>query len=62
MIGLPVAPKKTVELLQKECDCVEVASAISNSFGAVAKDDEDFRQVTDEEVIEICKKRKKMQE
>jgi putative phosphoribosyl transferase len=62
MIGLPVAPKKTVELLQKECDCVEVASAISTSFGAVAKYYHDFRQVTDEEVMEICKKRKKMQE
>jgi predicted phosphoribosyltransferase len=62
MIGLPVAPKKTIELLQKECDHVEVANAISTGFGAVARYYQDFRQVTDEEVIEICKKRKKVQE
>ena len=57
MIGLPVAPKKTLELLQKECDYVVVASAISNGFGAVANYYQDFRQVTDEEVMEICEKR-----
>jgi predicted phosphoribosyltransferase len=61
MIGLPVAPKKTIESLQKECDYVEVASAISSGFGAVARYYQDFRQVTDVEVIEICKKRKKVQ-
>jgi predicted phosphoribosyltransferase len=32
MIGLPVAPKKTIELLQKECDYIVVASAISTGF------------------------------
>lgn len=58
MIGLPVAPKKTIELLQKECDYVVVASAISTGFGGVANYYEDFRQVTDEEVMQICEKKK----
>ena len=62
MIGLPVAPKKTIELLQKECDYVVVASAISTGFGGVANYYEDFRQVTDEEVMQICEKRIKLKE
>jgi predicted phosphoribosyltransferase len=62
MIGLPVAPKKTFELLQKECDNVVVARTISTNFGAVANYYQDFRQVTDEEVIEICENRKKLKE
>jgi predicted phosphoribosyltransferase len=60
MIGLPVAPKKTIELLQKECDYVVAASAISAGFGGVANYYQDFRQVTDEEVMEICDKRIKL--
>ena len=62
MIGLPVAPKKTFDLLQKECDYVVVVSAISTGFGAVANYYQDFRQVTDEEVVEICEKRTKLKE
>jgi predicted phosphoribosyltransferase len=62
MIGLPVAPKKTIELLQKECDYVVVASAISTGFGGVANYYEDFRQVTDEEVMQICEKRIRLKE
>jgi putative phosphoribosyl transferase len=62
MIGLPVAPKKTIELLQKECDYVVVASAISTKFGGVANYYQDFRQVTDEEVMQICEKRIKLKE
>jgi len=62
MIGLPVAPKKTIELLQKECDYVVVANAISAGFGGVANYYEDFRQVTDEEVMQICEKRIKLKE
>jgi predicted phosphoribosyltransferase len=56
MIGLPVAPKKTIELLQKECDYVVFTSAISTGFGGVANYYEDFRQVTDKEVMQICEK------
>jgi putative phosphoribosyl transferase len=62
MIGLPVAPKKTFELLQKECDYVVVTRSISTGFGGVANYYQDFRQVTDEEVIEICEKRIKLKE
>jgi putative phosphoribosyl transferase len=62
MIGLPVAPKKTFELLERECDYAVVASAISTSFGAVANYYQDYMQVTDEEVIEICERRKKLKE
>jgi putative phosphoribosyl transferase len=62
MIGLPVAPKKTIELLQKECDYVVVVSAISTKFGGVANYYQDFRQVTDEEVMQICEKRIKLKE
>ena len=62
MIGLPVAPKKTIELLQKECDYVVFASAISTGFGGVANYYEDFRQVTDEEVMQICEKKIKLKE
>lgn len=62
MIGLPVAPKKTIELLQKECDYVVFTSAISTGFGGVANYYEDFRQVTDKEVMQICEKKIKLKE
>jgi predicted phosphoribosyltransferase len=57
IIGLPVAPKETVALLQKEADHVEVITAPSLHFNSVGQYYRSFESVSDEKVIEIMKKR-----
>jgi putative phosphoribosyl transferase len=56
IIALPVAPKSTVKLLERECDSVETIITPSN-FHSVGQYYEDFNAVTDEQVIEIMSKR-----
>ena len=57
IIGLPVAPKETVELLRKEAavDHVEVVTAPS-FFNSVGQFYQNFQPVSDEQVVEIMKK------
>jgi putative phosphoribosyl transferase len=57
VIGLPVAPKETLELLQKEADHVEVVTAPSSHFNSVGQYYRSFESISDERVIEIMKKR-----
>jgi len=57
IIGLPVAPKSTFELLKKECDYVEVVSIPSPKFKTISQYYQDFSPIDDEQVIEICKRR-----
>jgi putative phosphoribosyl transferase len=55
----PVAPKEIVSLLKKEADHVEVIIAPStSSFKAVGHYYRSFEQVTDEQVIEIMRRRR----
>ena len=56
VIALPVAPKSTVRLLGRECDSVEAVITPSN-FHSVGQYYEDFDPVTDEQVIDIMRKR-----
>jgi predicted phosphoribosyltransferase len=56
IIALPVAPKSTVKLLGRECDSVEAIITASN-FHSVGQYYEDFNPVTDEQVIDIMRKR-----
>ena len=58
IIGLPVAPKQTVELLRREADHVEIVTAPSLFFNSVGQYYQSFEQVSDEKVIEIMKNRK----
>lgn len=60
IIGLPVAPKQTVELLRKEVDHVEVVTAPSSFFNSVGQYYQSFEPVSDEKVTEIMKNRKIM--
>ena len=57
VIGLPVATKETVVLLQKEADHVEVVTAPSSNFNSVGQYYRSFESVSDEKVREIMKKR-----
>ena len=57
VIGLPVATKETVVLLQKEADHVEVVTAPSSNFNSVGQYYRSFESVSDEKVMEIMKKR-----
>ena len=58
IIATPVAPKDAVSLLKKEADHVEVIiSPSSSSFKSVGQYYQSFEQVTDEQVIEIIRKR-----
>lgn len=56
MIALPVVPKPTLKLLRQECDLVE-AVIIPGNFHSVGQYYEDFNQVTDEQVMDIMRKR-----
>jgi putative phosphoribosyl transferase len=56
IIALPVAPKPTLKLLGKECDSVEAVISPGN-FHSVGQYYEDFNPVTDEQVMEIMRKR-----
>ena len=60
IIAIPVAPKDTVNLLKKEAaDHVEViTSPPTSQFKSVGQYYQSFEPVTDEQVIEIMKKRK----
>jgi predicted phosphoribosyltransferase len=58
IIGLPVAPKETVELLRREADHIEVVTAPSSFFNSVGQYYRSFEAVSDENVIEIMKNRK----
>jgi putative phosphoribosyl transferase len=59
IIAIPVAPKYTVDLLKKECDAeVEVViSPSSSTFHSVEQYHQNFRPVSDEQVIRIMKDR-----
>jgi putative phosphoribosyl transferase len=58
IITIPVAPKDILTILKKEADHVEVIIAPSNySFKSVGQYYQSFEQVTDEQVIEIMRKR-----
>jgi predicted phosphoribosyltransferase len=56
VIALPVVPKKSMELLQNECDLVVSVTTPSKYFHSVAQYYNSFNQVSDEEVIEIIQK------
>jgi putative phosphoribosyl transferase len=58
IIGLPVAPRETVELLKEEADHVEVVTAPSLFFNSVGQYYQSFEAVSDEKVTEIMKSRK----
>jgi putative phosphoribosyl transferase len=60
IIAIPVAPKDTVNLLKKEAaDHVEViTSPPTSQFKSVGQYYQSFEPITDEQVIEIMKKRK----
>ena len=58
IIAIPIAPKSTVRLLEKECDA-EVKALITPSsafFHSVEQYYKTFKQVTDEQVIGIIEK------
>jgi putative phosphoribosyl transferase len=58
IIAVPVATKDTVGLLKKEANHVEVIMTPSTfSFRSVGQYYQNFGQITDEQVIEIMKKR-----
>jgi putative phosphoribosyl transferase len=57
IIGLPVAPKSTVELLRREADHIEVVTAPSSFFNSVGQYYQSFESVSDEQVIGIMKNR-----
>jgi putative phosphoribosyl transferase len=58
IIATPVAPTEIVSLLKKESDYVEVIiSPSTSSFKAVGQYYQSFEQVTDEQVIEVMKRR-----
>jgi putative phosphoribosyl transferase len=58
IIGLPVGPKETVELLRREADHVEVVTSPSLYFNYVGQYYQNFELVSDEKVIEIMKSRR----
>jgi putative phosphoribosyl transferase len=58
VIGLPVAPKQTVELLRREADHIEVVTTPSSFFNSVGQYYQSFEPVSDEKVIAIMKNRK----
>jgi putative phosphoribosyl transferase len=53
IIALPVAPRKTVNLLKQEADVVEVITSPSGNFRAVGQYYQEFNPVSDEQVIKI---------
>jgi len=52
MVAVPVAPPETLKVLEKEVDKV-ICLLVFEPFFAIGQFYEDFRQVSDEEVIEI---------
>jgi putative phosphoribosyl transferase len=59
IVAIPVAPKSTVKLLEKECKAkVEVVnSPPDNQFNSVEQYHQDFQTVPDEQIISIMVKR-----
>jgi putative phosphoribosyl transferase len=57
IIAIPVAPKATANILEKECDHLEIITkpSISN-FHSVSQYYKDFLPIDDEQVLEILKK------
>jgi predicted phosphoribosyltransferase len=61
IIAIPVAPKETLNLLKKEADIVEVITSPSTSnFKSVGQYYQSFEPITDEQVIQIMRKRNKI--
>ena len=60
MIAIPVSSKDTIEILKKECGIVVTGTTASSvtAFKSVAQFYQEFKQVDDEKVIEICKRNK----
>ena len=58
IVAIPVDPKDAVEALMKESDIVIIGTTASSiaTFKSVALFYQEFKQVDDEKVIEICKK------
>jgi putative phosphoribosyl transferase len=57
IIAIPVAPKETASVLEKECDHLEVITKPSISkFHTVSQYYKDFNPIDDEQVLEILKK------
>jgi predicted phosphoribosyltransferase len=56
IIAIPVAPKDTASLLEKECDHLEIVMKPSlSNFKSVSQYYKDFQPITDEQVLEILK-------
>ena len=49
--------RDTVMLLEKECDKLDVITRPSAGFRAVGQYYQDFGEITDEQVVEILRKR-----
>ena len=60
MIAIPVSSKDTIEILKKECGIVVTGTTTSSvtAFKSVTQFYQEFKQVDDEKVIEICKRNK----
>ena len=57
IIAIPVAPKETASVLEKECDHLEIVMKPSlSNFQSVSQYYKDFEPITDEQVLEILKK------
>ena len=57
IIAIPVAPKETAKLLEKECDHLEVITKPSSSkFHTVSQYYKDFKPIEDYQVVNILKK------
>jgi putative phosphoribosyl transferase len=57
VIAVPVAPKDTVKLLERESDSVKVVISPSSTFRSVEQFYHDFEQVPDDRVMEILRPR-----
>ena len=56
-IAVPIAPKNTVKLLERECDTVRVIINPTSIFRSVEQFYHNFQQVSDDMVVEILKTR-----
>jgi len=57
VIAIPIAPKETASILEKECDHLEIITKPARSkFHSVSQYYKDFKPITDEQVLEILKK------
>lgn len=59
VIAIPVTSKDTLEILKEECDVVVTGTTPSAAtFKTVGQYYQEFEQVKDEQVIDICKRKK----